>query len=49
MEYEAYEPDPNDPYYDQIISATYAFMFSEGRSVDAFQNPDNYECLPADC
>jgi hypothetical protein len=28
MEYEAYEPDPNDEYYDQMCEVAYANMFN---------------------
>ena len=29
MEYEAYEPDPEDEYYDEMCKAAYACMFNE--------------------
>ena len=29
IEYEAYEPDPDDEYYDQACRAAYARIFSE--------------------
>jgi len=32
MEYEVFEPDPEDEYYDQMCSAAYAAMFNSGRS-----------------
>lgn len=32
MEYEVFEPDPNDEYYDQMCSAAYTAMFNCGRS-----------------
>lgn len=28
MDYEAYEPDPDDEYYDEACSAAYAAMFN---------------------
>ena len=40
MEYEAYEPDPNDEYYDQMCSAAYSTMFNEGSSTDSFESSD---------
>lgn len=39
MEYEAYEPDPQDEYYDQMCSAVYADMFNR-RDAYAYR----YEC-----
>ena len=30
MEYEAYEPDPEDEYYDEMCKAAYARMFASG-------------------
>ena len=32
MEYEVFEPDPNDEYYDQMCAVAYAAMFNSGRS-----------------
>jgi len=32
MEYEVFEPDPDDEYYDQMCAANYAAMFNSGRS-----------------
>lgn len=44
MEYEVFEPDPNDEYYDQ--AAAYARMFNEGRSFDAASNhADNLRAI----
>ena len=38
LEYEVYEPDPEDKYYDQACAAAYARMFNEGRSFNAASN-----------
>lgn len=35
MEYEIFEPDPDDEYYDQMISVAYSRMFNEGREYSA--------------
>ena len=42
MEYEVYEPDPDDEYYDQACSAAYAYMFN-GRSEfsEGIHHPDD--------
>jgi len=35
MDYEAYEPNPEDEYYDQACSAAYARMFNERSDFNA--------------
>ena len=30
MNYEVYEPDPQDEYYDQMCQVAYAMMFAKG-------------------
>ena len=43
MEYEMFEPDPQDEYYDQMISAAYAAMFNGGmyaKSISEHPIPD---------
>lgn len=30
MEYEMFEPDPDDEFYDELISDAYSKMFNEG-------------------
>ena len=41
MEYEVFEPDPEDEYYDQMCSAAYARMFNEGRDFNAAMHYDD--------
>ena len=51
MEYEAYEPDPEDEYYDLMCSAAYARMFNEGSGVYASTAESNQPAvsLPVAC
>lgn len=42
MEYEAYEPDPEDEYYDQMCSAAYVRIFNE-RSGVRESNHENHQ------
>lgn len=42
MEYEIYEPDPEDEYYDQVCAAAYERMFNEGRKYNAEVYYDDY-------
>ena len=37
MEYEAYEPDREDEYYDEMCSVAYLKMFNEGRDREDVQ------------
>ena len=34
MEYEVFEPDPDDEYYDQLVTDAFVRMFSEGWDFD---------------
>jgi len=42
MEYEAYEPDPEDEYYDDMCSCMYATLWNERRNTDGWE--DSYPC-----
>ena len=42
MEYEVYEPDPGDPYYEQMCSVAYALMFNSGRGNYCAGNDHEY-------
>ena len=46
MEYEAYEPDPEDEYYDQLCSAAYVRMFNERSGVRENADEDYQSALP---
>jgi hypothetical protein len=35
MEYEAFEPDPEDEFYDELCSFAYAMMFNERSDCNA--------------
>lgn len=38
MEYEIYEPDPNDEFYDELCSAAWSSLFSKGVNHEYPQN-----------
>lgn len=47
MEYEVFEPDPEDEYYDQMCAAAYAAMFNSGRSDNYAENYNGHP-VPVD-
>ena len=46
MEYEAYEPDPNDEYYDQMCSVMYAKLWNERSDLNGQQSCDTDDPKP---